>query len=258
MLRVGLLGSGFMGEVHAEAWRHAGSAKVVAIGGIPIERAERLAGIFGADATASLDEVVARRDVEAVDICLPTPMHEEFAVKALQSGKHVLCEKPLTLSLDSADRIFEAAAGSGKVFMVAQVVRFWPQYRAARDLVNAGAVGRLLSARLSRTSAPPSWAKWFEDPHKSGGALFDLGIHDLDYAVWLLGRPGRVHAVGLRSPAGGVGPRFQPPRLRPGQRRARGRLHDAAMLPFHHAPAPARRRGDAGVRLPRGRQRRIA
>jgi predicted dehydrogenase len=199
MIRVGLLGSGMMGNTHAHAWLQLGDAKVVVIAGRPIESAAELAARLHCDATGSLDEVIARSDVDAIDICLPTHMHEEFAVKGLDAGKDVLCEKPLALTLESADRIFEAAERSGKILMVAQVVRFWPQYRAAREIAQSGELGELMAVRASRTARYPNWGQWFSDPGKSGGALFDLHIHDIDFVVSLLGRPRSIHALGFKS-----------------------------------------------------------
>ncbi len=202
MLRVALLGSGFMGSVHADAWKQIGGAQVVAVAGVPLEAAQRLAQTLGADATTSLDDPIARDDVDAVDICLPTNMHEEFAVKSLQAAKHTLCEKPLALSLEATERILDAAEASGKVFMVAQVVRFWPQYKAASRIARSGDLGKVLSIRASRTSKMPDWGEWFKDPEQSGGALFDLGIHDLDYVISIMGRPASVHAIGRKSAGG--------------------------------------------------------
>jgi predicted dehydrogenase len=199
MIRVGLLGSGFMGKTHAQAWRQLENAKVVVVAGLPLDSAAEVAASVHSEVTTSLDEVIARDDVDAIDVCLPTSMHEEFAVKALNTGKHVLCEKPLALSLESADRILEAADKSGRILMVAQVVRFWPQYRAAYEIVRSGELGQLLAARVSRTSRRPNWGAWFNDPEMSGGALFDLHIHDLDYLVALWGKPRSVHGLGVKS-----------------------------------------------------------
>lgn len=199
MIRLGLLGSGFMGKTHAQAWLKLENAKVVVVAGLPFDSAAELAASLHSEATTSLDEVIARADVDAIDVRLPTYMHEEFVLKGLNAGKHVLCEKPLTLSLDSADRIFEAAEMAGKILMVAQVVRFWPQYRAAYEIVRGGELGQLLTVRASRTSRRPNWGRWFNNPEMSGGALFDLHIHDLDYVVSLLGRPQSVHALGVKS-----------------------------------------------------------
>ena len=186
-LRVGLLGCGFMGKTHAEAWRKVAAAKIVAVAGIPLSAARELAATCGADATDSLPAVVARADVDAIDICLPTPLHEEFAVAALKAGKHVLCEKPLATSLDAADRILTAARAAGKTFMVAQVVRFWPPYKAARDVCVGGAIGKVLAINASRASAPPDWAGWFADPQQTGGALYVKFKHpgrDTGWGIW--------------------------------------------------------------------------
>jgi predicted dehydrogenase len=202
MLRVGLLGAGFMGRTHAQAWQRVQNAKLAIVAGVPVGDARELAAEMNCSFTDSLEEVVWRKDLDAADVCLPTYLHEEFVIAAMMGGKHVICEKPLTLSLESADRIFEAARQSGKVLMVAHVVRFWPEYRAAANLVRSGGLGKLLVLRAARSSCFPNWSSWFRDPQKSGGALFDLQIHDLDYAVSVLGRPRRVCSSGLKSAFG--------------------------------------------------------
>ncbi len=199
MIRLGILGAGFMGAIHARAWQRVEEARVMAVAAPSIEKARRLGEYWGADAVESADEVVTRTDLDAVDICLPTHLHEKYAVSALLSGKHVLCEKPLALSVESAARILEVASRSGKRLMVGQVVRFWPQYSAARQIVMSGRLGELRAIHASRTSRPPDWADWFRDPNQSGGALFDLHIHDLDYVVSLLGKPQSVHGQGVKS-----------------------------------------------------------
>ena len=203
MIRVGLLGAGFMGRVHAQAWAKIEEAELVAVAGLPKAAAAELASFLGGRATDSIEEILADVHVDVVDICLPTDLHEEYVIRSLQAGKHVLCEKPLALSLESADRIFQVAERSGKVLMVAQVVRFWPEYLAAHSLVSGRSIGQLKALRASRTSKRPDWGDWFSDPSRTGGALFDLHIHDLDYVVWLLGRPRSVFALGLQSASGG-------------------------------------------------------
>ena len=203
MVRVALLGAGMMGKVHAEAWKQVRNAKVVAVADGRADRARDLAGAMGAEPSDSLDQTIRRDDIDAVDICLPTDLHEECSLKALRAGKSALCEKPLALTLESADRILQAAKASGKVFMVAQVVRFWPQYKTAAEIIRRGELGKVLTMRLSRTSKRPDWGEWFQNPQKTGGALFDLNVHDLDYVVSILGRPRRIHAIGIKGDRGG-------------------------------------------------------
>jgi predicted dehydrogenase len=115
----------------------------------------------------------------------------------------VLCEKPLALSLTDADRMLAAVQRAGTKAMVAQVIRFWPEYVALRQALEAGQIGQPRLATGARLASAPGWGAWFNDPAKSGGALFDLHIHDLDFVYSLFGRPRRVYAVGTRGATGG-------------------------------------------------------
>src|ERR1039458_7240661 len=127
---------------------------------------------------ASAEEAVLDPAVEAVDICLPTHLHERIAVLALAAGKHVLVEKPMALDGAAADRMIAAAERHGRVLMAAQVVRFIPPYRAAADILRSGRLGAVRAAIFRRRCAAPAWSAWLTDPAQSGGGVFDLLIHD--------------------------------------------------------------------------------
>jgi predicted dehydrogenase len=141
--------------------------------------------------------------IEVVDISLPTPLHPEFAIRALEAGKHVIIEKPLALTLPEADAILACARGTGKYLMVAHVIRFWPEYLAIQGLLKNGRLGKPLLATSYRLSNMPQWADWFRDPAAFGGAVHDLQIHDLDFMNLVFGKPLRVRAVGIKDDTGG-------------------------------------------------------
>src|SRR5262249_56557112 len=141
-------------------------------------------------------ELAQHSKVDAVDICLPTHLHLPVALAALRAGKHVIVEKPMALTGEECDEMLAAARQAGCVLMVAQVVRFWPDYMAASDLFCSGALGGLRSAIFHRKCAAPTWSKWLHDAAKSGGGVFDLLIHDVDYCHRLFGPPRSVAAVG--------------------------------------------------------------
>ncbi|NPV54499.1 MAG: Gfo/Idh/MocA family oxidoreductase [Firmicutes bacterium] len=205
-LRVGLLGAGFIAGVHLDAYARLQDVAVAGIADVNAERAAALAEKFeGARAYSDASELIARGDVDIVDICLPTFLHEEYVTKAARAGKHILCEKPIALDVDGADRMVQAARDAGVKFMVAHVVRFWPEYAAAKRLLDAGEIGKAIEVSATRLSTPPSWSAggWILDPRQSGGAVVDLLIHDIDYANWLLGKPVSVYARGLKSETGG-------------------------------------------------------
>jgi predicted dehydrogenase len=132
--------------------------------------------------------------VDAVDVCLPTPLHREAAEAALAAGKHVLLEKPIALTVEDADAIVAAAAASDRVFMVGLTLRFWPEYVELQRRVAAGELGRPLAVQSARLSPPPDWNEWMADASQSGGAAVDLMVHDFDQLNWLLGTPRRVFA----------------------------------------------------------------
>jgi predicted dehydrogenase len=149
-------------------------------------------------------EAVLDPDVEAVDICLPTSQHAEVAIAALRAGKHVLVEKPMALDGAAADAVIAEAERSGRILMSAQVVRFIPDYRAGADLVKSGSLGGVRSAFLRRRCAAPAWSRWLSDPTVSGGGVFDLLIHDIDFCIHLFGSPSAISATGFEDLPRGI------------------------------------------------------
>lgn len=203
MIRVGILGAGFMGTTHARALARIPGVEVAAIASLEREKAECLVAEVGGEVSSDLEWMYAQPDIDVIDVCLPTPLHPETAVRAMQAGKHVIMEKPLALSLPGADAMLAAAQHSGKYLMVAHVLRFWPEYVAIRKLVGSGRIGAPRLATAYRLSGMPQWADWFRDPQAFGGAVLDLHIHDLDLMNWLFGRPQRASAVGMKHETGG-------------------------------------------------------
>lgn len=202
VLRVAVLGAGFMGSTHARAYAKLPSARVAAIVSRGSERARALAAELGAEHLDDPTPVLEDRAIDVVDVCYPTHEHERLAVAALQAGKHVLLEKPIALSLESADRILAAWRASGRQLMVAHVLRFWPEYVALREIVRSGRLGRPLVASAYRLSTRPGWSEVFANPELTGGPVVDLQIHDDDALNWILGQPRAVYSRGQRSELG--------------------------------------------------------
>lgn len=191
-MRVAIVGTGFMGGVHAEGWTHTG-ARIAAFVGKPGAGGGALAGKYGAQFVTDLDAVL--RDVDVVDICTPTHLHAEFTLRAAAAGKHVVCEKPLALTVASGQQMLQACRTAGVRLLVAHVLRFFPEYRLARDLVARGEIGAPAVLRLSRcTFRPRKTDNWYVDPARSGGMILDLMVHDFDYARWVAGDVVRVFA----------------------------------------------------------------
>lgn len=143
--------------------------------------------------TGDWHELVSSPDIDAVCITTPNYLHHEMAVAAARAGKHVLVEKPMALSLRQADEMIETAKASHRVLMVQQTQRFLPVHELAKQLIDSGAIGRVLSirARLSH-GGPEHWSpsgQWFFEKRLAGaGALYDLGIHKFDLIRFLTGK----------------------------------------------------------------------
>jgi predicted dehydrogenase len=143
-----------------------------------------------------LDALLASGEVDAVSITLPTFLHADTTVRAL-GAVHVLCEKPMALTVEDCDRMAAAARASGKVLQVGHCVRFWPEYAVTREIVRDGRYGAVVAATFRRYSALPGWSpdSWFADEARSGGQPLDLHIHDSDYIHHVFGLPESVSSV---------------------------------------------------------------
>jgi len=151
-----------------------------------------------------IDALLADPRVDAVDICLPTILHAPVAIAALRMGKHVLVEKPMALDPESCAGMLAAARSADRVLMVAQVLRFFPMYKALHESVRSGGLGAPRFAAFRRRCAAPAWSEWLADPKQSGGGAFDLLIHDVDMCLWLFGKPEWVSATGPEALASGI------------------------------------------------------
>jgi UDP-N-acetylglucosamine 3-dehydrogenase len=197
LLRIGVVGAGLIARrAHLPAYRDDPASEVVAIASRRAETASALAGEFGIPVVhETWQELVTDPRVEAVDVCAPNHLHAEVAIAAARAGKHVLVEKPMALSLAEADAMTAAARDAGVVLMVAHNLRLNPLYREVKRLVDAGAIGRPLSARGAFMHAGPDefWgatSDWFWDRARAGGgSLLDMGIHMVDLMRWIIGRP---------------------------------------------------------------------
>jgi predicted dehydrogenase len=195
VITVAILGAGFMGRSHAVNYKALGDrVRVKVVAARREEQAANVAQTVGATTTSDLDAAVRDPAVDAVDVCLPTPLHRMWAERALAAGKHVFLEKPIALSAEDANAIVAAAEASRRAFMVGLVLRFWPEYVELQQRVAARELGRPLSVSTYRLSPPVDWNEWMADPEQSGGVAVDLLVHDFDQMNWLLGEPRRVFA----------------------------------------------------------------
>lgn len=192
-MRVGIVGTGFMGQAHAAGWAET-PAVIAGFVSKDGETAVSLTTQYGGRIYPDLASILA--DVDVVDICTPTHLHHEMVLQAAAAGKHVVCEKPLARTLVQAQEMMEACDAAGVKLLVAHVVRFFPEYALAKQKVENGDVGKTAVIRLKRGAFQPKKAQdnWFVDFEKSGGMMLDLMIHDFDYARWVGGEVVQVYA----------------------------------------------------------------
>jgi predicted dehydrogenase len=171
---------------------------------IRADQAREIAEKADARVLDNAEALIAADDVDVVDICLPTYMHAEWAIKAMEAGKHVLCEKPMALTESDARKMADTARSKGVKFMVAHVIRFWPEYQVLKRIHDSAELGELLALSLRRVSPNPtwSWQDWLNTAPKSGAALVDLHVHDADFVRYLLGEPKGLSATGTRKEGG--------------------------------------------------------
>jgi predicted dehydrogenase len=196
--RIGLIGAGTMGRTHLLAWRAAGVEPIGVSASRP-ERAQAFASEHDLRAYRGFDELLETCD--AVDLCVPTDLHAPLALRAARAGRDVVCEKPLALGVEQGRAMIEACDEHGVLLLVAQVLRFFPAYRRARELIAAGELGALTRLELRRASSVPAEG-WYRDAERSGGLALDLLVHDADYACWLLGAPSAVVRERVIAPSG--------------------------------------------------------
>ena len=183
MLKVGLIGCGFMGSMHANCYNNIPGAKVVAVADLRREKAEELAKISGAEIYETGKELIDQADVDIIDICLPTYLHAQHALWAMDKVKYVFVEKPVTLTAEEGKALIEKSAATGAQIQVGQVIRFWDEYVELKKIAESGKYGKIINANFRRISPIPTWGweGWLLDQTKSGGAGQDLHIHDVDY-----------------------------------------------------------------------------
>ena len=216
-MRIGIIGLGMMGRTHYEAYQDIPGAHVVAVADQdPRRAAGDLAGTAGnvlkegltklamdkIRGTTSASELIAMKDVDVVDVCLPTTQHVDVAIEAIRAGKHVLCEKPLARTSADAERIAAAARDGKGFFMPAMCMRFWPQWVWLKKAVAEKRFGKVLGASFRRVASMP--AGWYRDGKISGGAALDLHIHDSDFIQHLFGMPRAVSSRGYSKTSGEI------------------------------------------------------
>jgi len=208
-MKVGLIGIGFMGRGHLDQYiRLAGENSSIQLTAICDIDEQKFNGIF-TPVEGNMDigsksydfsayrlytdyrEMLEKEELDYADIALPTYLHCEAAVYALEYGVHVLCEKPMAMRAEDCRRMIAAAEDNGKKLMIGQCLRFWPVYEYLKECVDDARYGKVICAYFFRGGGTPKWSfeDWLVKRDKSGGCLLDQHVHDIDMINYLFGLP---------------------------------------------------------------------
>lgn len=199
MLKVALVGVGGISGAHIPVWEEMENAELVALCDIRPERMEKYPDKRH---YLDFDEMLDKEEIDILDICLPTYLHADFSVKAMEKGINVITEKPISLKEEDVARVYDTAKKNNVKFMVAHVLRFWPEYEVLKEIYDSKKYGKLLSGTMIRLGGYPkwSWDGWMMDEKRSGLVPFDLHIHDLDFMVYAFGLPKVVYQYRSKLP----------------------------------------------------------
>lgn len=192
MLKVGLIGCGFMGGMHSACYNEIEGAQLVAVADVRPEKTEEISKKYGVSEIYSTGiELIEKADVDIIDICLPTFLHAAHAELAMKKGVHVFIEKPVCLTKEEGKKLLKLEKETGAKVQVGQAVRFSDAWAWLKKIVDTKEYGELRSLVLQRLSATPTWGweNWLHNPERSGSVALDLHVHDVDYARFLLGEP---------------------------------------------------------------------
>ena len=199
MLKVGIIGLGGIAGIHISAYKKIDGVKVVAVADSMGKSARSYGLIENSDVRLYTDacEMLRREKLDIVDICAPTHLHEELSIKALSMGFNVICEKPMAMDSGSANRILDAANASGKIFMVAHVLRFSNPYAYLHHVIKSGELGAPVSLSMQRLSEVPAWRRdgVKGNQAKNGDVVIDLAIHEIDFVNSIFGKPDTINGA---------------------------------------------------------------
>jgi predicted dehydrogenase len=195
-VRVALIGCGGMGKSLINQLKTLENAQLVA-GVDPFEQARQAFGeAYGVPTFASIDEVIAAENPDGVIVAVPNDQHAPMTLAAAAAGKHVFCEKPMALSLGDCQAMIDACKSAGVKLQIGQVLRYLPDFDYALRMIAAGDLGDMRHGVIFRYSAPKEhWGHtWRDDPAKVGHYLFEVAIHEIDFARCVFGKPVAVTA----------------------------------------------------------------
>ena len=203
MLKVGLIGNGGIASVHLNSYKRlfeAGEAEIVAVCDIRPERLqpEFLKVFTNARTYTDADEMLAAEagKLDFIDVCVPTYVHAEIAIKVMEAGFPCLCEKPMARTVGEAEAMIDTAKRTGKQLMLAYCNRFAMGACEIKKIIDEGKYGKVISAEFRREGGSDDGEKWFREFELSGSAVLDFHIHDVDMIRWMFGMPEAVTMAG--------------------------------------------------------------
>jgi len=208
MISIGLVGCGVISVAHLNAYELMPDVEVIAVCDVVESLAAQKAKEYNVKSYyTSLDEMLRDEEIDLIDVCVPTIFHRDVSIKALEAGKHVICEKPIAATLKQADDMIEAAKRSNRFLLIGQSDRFLPLTIHAKKLLDSGELGKLLVGRNAHRFDNP-YEKWMMNPRhpkyyweQGGGPIIDSGIHGADLLNWFFGdEPVSVLAKGVVYP----------------------------------------------------------
>jgi predicted dehydrogenase len=199
-VRVGIIGTGGIARfAHIPGYKAQQDVEIVAFCDVVPGRAEAAAKEFGVPkAYTDFCEMLAKEQLDAVSVCTPNAAHKDATIAALQAGCHVLCEKPIAMTLQQGQEMVAAAKKAGKTLQVGLNSRFMPEALTVKRFVDAGEFGKMYygEAVYLRRRGIPNWGVFTQKELQGGGALIDIGVHVLDRTLWLMGNPKPVVVMG--------------------------------------------------------------
>jgi len=194
-VRVGMVGAGRIARVHAEAYRSVARGAIVAVTDPIAAAAETLAAEYGYRVSPTFADMLADPEIDAVLLATPNALHADQTIAALRAGKHVFCQKPISLTLEEADAVVAEAQTTDRVLQFGFMLRFTPPLPALQKRIASGELGPLIAAQAAVFGWEPT-NDWFYDPKNGGGVILDTLVHFGDLVLWLFGPAAHVHTEG--------------------------------------------------------------
>ena len=203
---MGIIGANLYGQIYGQTFARQTRAKLAGLVSAKGDRKSQLAAQLGVKQYDNLPQMLDDAQLDILCVCSATSEHAEHTVLAAAAGVNVICDRPIAMTVEEASRMEASIAEAKVIFMVGHVLRFWPEYVVAQELLSSGELGQVLSVSASRVSGTlsPPWQQRLLDPKLGLGALEAL-IHDLDYLGWILGTPVSVYAHGIEASSGAWG-----------------------------------------------------